>query len=73
MSNIKKWIEMKWNLVEIRPTAWVLGLAKFFLETRLKLHGEVWAKSCLENSFQPIWISFDHPSEASKLAIFEAF
>ena len=46
-----------------------LGLANFFLEKRLKLHGEVWAKSCLETNFQPIQMSFDHPSKAPKLAI----
>ena len=50
-----------------------LGLAKFFLENWDKLHGEVWAKSCLETNFQPIRMSFDHPSEASKLAILRLF
>ena len=52
--------------VAIRP-------AQIFLENWDKLHGEVWAKSCLETNFQPIRMSFDHPSEASKLAIFKAF
>ena len=44
-----------------------IGLANFFLEKRLKLHGEVWAKSCLDTKFQPIGTSFDHPSEAPKV------
>ena len=50
-----------------------IGQANFFLENWDKLHGEVLAKSCLETNFQPIRMSFDHPSEASKLAIFKAF
>ena len=47
--------------------------AQIFLENWDKLHGEVWAKACLETNFQPIRMSFDHPSEASKLPIFKAF
>ena len=31
-----------------------LGQPKFFSESRLKLHGEVWVKSCLDTNFQPI-------------------
>ena len=43
--------------------------AQIFLENWDKLHGEVWAKSCVETNFQPIQMSFDHPYEAPKLAI----
>ena len=42
---------------------------QIFMKNWDKLHGEVWAKSCLEPIFQPIRMSFDHPSEAPKLAI----
>ena len=41
-----------------------LGQPKFFWDFRLKLHGEVWAKSCLDTNFQPIRKSFDHVTEA---------
>ena len=46
-----------------------LGHPNFFLESRLKLHGEVWAKMWLDTNFQPIRMLFDHASEAPKLAI----
>ena len=40
---------------------------KFFWNFRLKLNGEVWAKSCLDTNFQPIWKSFYHVTEAPKV------
>ena len=49
-----------WNTLR----SWVLGQPKFFSESRLKLHGEVWAKTHLETDFQPISKSFDQASEA---------
>ena len=42
-----------------------LGQPKFFWDFGLKLHGEVWAKTCLETNFQPIPKSFDHVTEAA--------
>ena len=53
--------------------AYTVGHPKFFLENWNKLHGGVWAKMWLDTNFQPIWMSFDHASEAPKLAIFKAF
>ena len=47
--------------------------AQIFLENWNKLHGQLWAKTWLDNNFQPIWMSFDHASEAPKLAIFKSF
>ena len=44
-----------------------LGQPKFFSESRLKLHGEVWAKTRLETNFQPFLKSFDHASKAPKV------
>ena len=44
-----------------------VGQPKFFWDFRLKLHGEVWAKSYLDTNFQPIRTSFDHPSKAPKV------
>ena len=48
---------------------YTVGHPKFFLESRLKLHGGVWAKMWLDTSFQPFRMSFDYASEAPKLAI----
>ena len=44
-----------------------IGQPKFFWDFRLKLHSEVWAKSCLDTNFQPIRKSFDHVTEAPKV------
>ena len=41
--------------------------AQIFWDCRLKLHGEVWAKFCLDTNFQPIQKSFDHVYEAPKV------
>ena len=49
----------------VKPTE--VGQPKFFWDFRLKLHGEVWAKSCLDTNFQPIRKSFDHDTEAPKV------
>ena len=46
--------------ISIRP-------AQIFLESRLKHHDEVWAKTRLETNFQPFLKSFDHASEAPKV------
>ena len=46
---------------------YALGQPNFFCDFRLKLHGEVWAKSCLDTNFQPIRKSFDHVTEAPKV------
>ena len=47
--------------------ACTLGQPNFFLENWDKFHGEVWAKYCLDTSFQPIRKSFDHDTEAQKV------
>ena len=44
-----------------------LGQPKFFSEKRLKLHGELWAKTWLDTNFQPLPKSFDHVYEAPKV------
>ena len=41
--------------------------AQIFWDFRLQLHGEVWAKTCLETNFQQIGKSFDHVTEALKV------
>ena len=64
---------LNFSMVSLKDKGYPLGQPNFFFDFRLKLHGEVWAKSCLETNFQPIRMLFDLPSEASKLAIFKAF
>ena len=44
-----------------------VGQPKFFWDIRLNLHGEVWAKTCLETNFRPIPKSFDHVTEVPKV------
>ena len=46
---------------------YALGQPNFFCDFRLKLHGEVWAKTCLDTNFQSIPKSFDHVTEAPKV------
>ena len=58
-----------WEGVGDINTLWLLSIGQpnFFWDFRLKLHGEVWAKTCLETNFQPIPKSFDHVTEAPKV------
>ena len=55
------------SLLFLGNYATTLGQPNFFWDFRLKLHGEVWAKTYLETNFQPIPKSFDHVTEAPKV------
>ena len=65
-------VEQGWQCNSLKYFGFFLdcpvGHLKIFLESRLKLHGGVWVKMWRDTNFQPIQMSFDHPSEAPKLA-----
>ena len=47
----------------------IVGQPKFFWDFCLYVHGRRLAKSWLDTNFQPARTSFDHASEAPKLAV----
>ena len=63
-------MDILYTIYHINPSgdplevAYILGQPNFFWDFRLHLHGEVWAKTCLETNFQPIRKLFDHVTEA---------